>query len=43
MIAEGTEAIILTTPSKVIKVQLINNKNDSITPFKNFCKNNGIK
>lgn len=43
MIAGGTEAIILTTPSEVIKVQLINNKNDSITTLKNFYKNNGIK
>ena len=43
MIAGGTEAIILTTPSEVIKIQLINNKNDSIMTLKNFYKNNGIK
>lgn len=43
MIAGGSEAIILTTSSEVIKVQLIHNKNDSITTLKNFYKNNGIK
>ena len=43
MIAGGSEAIILTTPSEVIKIQLINNKNNSTTTLKNFYKNNGIK
>ena len=43
MIAGGTEAILLTTPSEVIKVQLINNKNSSITTLKKFYENNGFK
>ncbi len=42
MISGCSESIILTTPSEVIKVQIINNKNDSITTLKNFYKNNGI-
>jgi hypothetical protein len=42
MIAGASEAITITTPAEVVKVQLVNNNSQILNTLKNFYKKNGL-
>jgi solute carrier family 25 protein 34/35 len=42
MIAGASEAITITTPAEVVKVQLVNNNSEILNTLKNFYKKNGL-